>query len=141
MHLAIADPLRGDRARAAGGRRAAADLLDQPAPNIATTRRSIRSRSSSRGRSRANTAHARRGGAVVLGLEPAERPAGRREDLQGPDDPPAIVGWSRAAVDRVERRQPGVQRRVAEPLGLRLQPSSELRVGPRPLEQARGAGP
>ena len=67
----------------------------------ATTRRSIRSHSSARGRSSAKTATPAGAAWLVLGLELAQRPARRRDHLQGADHPPAVVGYGAA------RRSPG----------------------------------
>ena len=76
---------------------------------------------------------------MVLDLELAERSAGQLDDLQGPDDPPAVVGMQPRRGRRVERRQPGVQRGVALGLGLLLQPSRSSGSDPgpanRPAEQ------
>ena len=72
---------------------------------------------------------------AVLVLELAQRPAGRRDDLQGADHPPAVVGMEPHGGHRVERRQPCMQGRVTLAVGLVLERSTERGVGPRSGEQ------
>ena len=76
----------------------------------------------------------------MLDLELAQRPAGQLDDLQRPDDPPPVVGMQPGRGRRVEPRQPVVQGGVALGLGLLLQPSPQLGIGPRPGEQPAEEG-
>ena len=50
------------------------------------------------------------------------------DHLQGAHDPPPVAGQDRGRRDRVEPRQPGVQRGRADPAELLLEPSADSRV-------------
>ena len=70
----------------------------------------------------------RRAGLAVGGHGGGERAAGDLEHLQGPHDAAAVAGQDRAGRGRVERGQPGVQGRGADPVQLIGEPVADSLV-------------
>ena len=96
QHLEIPDALRGHVAQGPGQGLEAADFLDEPRVEHRGDSAVDPVVQLGTGPLQGENQRARRRRAIVLDLELAEGLAGERDDLEAPDDPPAIVGMNRS---------------------------------------------
>ncbi len=65
----------------------------------------------------------------------AYRPAGQLENFERADDPASVAGMKAGSGPRVEDGETLVERGVAVPEGVALEPQAKLLIGPGPREQ------
>ncbi len=123
--LGVAHALRGDRPERARGIHQCTDFFNQSLfkhlndPSIDPRAEFIS------GAIQGEDRHARRRRAIVIGLEGAEGLSGGLGHFQGTDHPAAIVGMEPCGRGGIDRREPGVQGRVATLFGLGFELFSE----------------